>query len=150
MHQPTDIPTKVKFVRLNTGEDLVTEIAFIKEGEAGNYYVFMNPLKIIYSLNQKPGYLSVSLMQWIFPKICDKQEFVIYPNDVMTIAPPSDNMLTYYYASLERMNEVQFHYGEDDGEYDEDEIPSEDISEEDLNYVNKLIDEIKNNKKRLH
>ena len=124
---------------MNTGEDLVTELAFVKEGEVGSYYVFMNPLKIIYSVNHKPGYLSVSVMQWIFPKICNKQEFVIYPNDVLTIAPPSDNMLTYYYASLERLNEMKFEYGSEESDYGEldDEIPSEDISEEDLDYVNK-------------
>ena len=150
MHQPTETPTKIRFVRMNTGEDLVTELAFVKEGEVGSYYVFMNPLKIIYSVNQKPGYLSVSLMQWVFPKICDKQEFVIYPSDVMTIAPPSDNMLAYYYTSLERLNEVKINYDEEDSELYEDEIPSEDISESDLDYVNRLIDEIKNNKKRLH
>jgi hypothetical protein len=89
----------------------------------------------------------------MFPRIVDKQEFVIYPSDVLTIASPSTNMMTYYYASLERLNEVKFEYGgeeESEEELDEDEIKSEDITESDLDYVNKLLNEIKNNKKRLH
>jgi hypothetical protein len=138
MHQPISSSTKLRVVRLNTGEDLVTELAYIEDKGTGNYYIFFNPLKIVYTLGERAGYLSVSLMQWMFPRIVDKQEFVIYPSDVLTIASPSTNMMTYYYASLERLNEVKFEYGgeeESEEELDEDEIKSEDITESDLDYV---------------
>lgn len=152
MHQPIGSPTKMRFVRLNTGEDLVTELAYIEDKSVGNYYILFNPLKIIYTLGQKPGYLSVSLMQWVFPKICDRQEFIVYASEILTISSTSAHMEAYYYASLERLNEVKLDYGESDDveDFDEDEIKSEDIPESDLDYVNKLLEEMKNNKKRLH
>lgn len=98
------IDDSVKFIRITTGEDLVSQITEISEGER-QYYVLINPLKVLY-VNDKSGYMTVSLMQWVFHRICENQEFTIYPEDVVTMGTPTEKMVEYYWSSVDHYNEV--------------------------------------------
>ncbi len=91
-----------KFVRLQNGEDIVTEIVEM-EDENGILYTVFNPLKVVYMPSESVGYLSVAFMPWVFPRICDQQEFVIHAEDVMLIADVTEKMNIYYWDSVDSM-----------------------------------------------
>jgi hypothetical protein len=127
-----ELKSDVMFVRLTTGEDLVSEVTEVRD-ESGNehYYILNNPMKVLYLSGGKAGYMSVSLMQWVFHRICREQTFNIFPNDVLTIGYPTDKMVNYYwncvdeaYSRLEE-NAKKTNYG-----YKEEEEPVEELTEE--------------------
>jgi hypothetical protein len=96
----------VKFVRLSTGEDIIAEVMYF-EDDKEKFYVLNNPLKVVYMTGNKPGILSISLMQWVFWRITDTQSFNVYPNDVITVANTTDSMEEYYWSSVEHFNEYK-------------------------------------------
>jgi hypothetical protein len=97
----------IKFIRLSTGEDLISQIIEIRKEEEDSYYILINPLKIVYITGNKAGMLSISLMQWVFHRVCSEQEFTIYPSDVITIGKPTDSLTEYYQESLEHFAEMR-------------------------------------------
>ena len=96
----------VQFVRLNTGEDLVSEVSEI-ENDDNKFYVLHNPMKIVYQMNMKGGGLTISLMQWVFARICEDQNFMLYPNDVVTMNKPSDGLEDYYWETVEHFTKMK-------------------------------------------
>ena len=98
--------TEVQFIRLVTGEDIIADVTHVQSDD-NNYYILNNPLKVVYLTGSKSGILSISLMQWVFWRICDAQEFTIYPEDVLTLAKPSDSMQGYYWKSIEHFTEMK-------------------------------------------
>lgn len=100
------LENSVKFVRLNTGEDLVSEVSEV-ENDDNRYYVLHNPMKIIYQMNMKGGGLTISLMQWVFARICDDQDFIVYCNDVVTMNKPTDSLENYYWETVEHFDTVK-------------------------------------------
>lgn len=100
------LENSVKFVRLNTGEDLVSEVSEV-ENDDNRYYVLHNPMKIIYQMNMKGGGLTISLMQWVFARICDDQDFIVYCNDVVTMNKPTDSLESYYWETVEHFDTVK-------------------------------------------
>jgi hypothetical protein len=93
----------IQFVRMNTGEDLVTEVTEVKNDE-DIYFIFSNPLKIVYVMGNKPGVMSISLMQWVFPSLCRDQDFTVYPQDIIIMNHTSDSMEEFYSNSVENFN----------------------------------------------
>jgi hypothetical protein len=152
-------PPLIKFIRLNTGEDIISEIVKYDQ-EDEDFYLLVNPLKIIYSISKSHGGISIALMQWIFPRICDKQEFTLYSNDIITMSNPSEQMETYYWNVLNKFDDMGFvlspsgreqapQYGSYD-DIEEDENDDIDPTEEELEYINKMLEEVKNGKRKLH
>jgi hypothetical protein len=133
----------VKFIRLVTGEDLVADVTEVESSEEA-YYIVNNPMKIVYLSSSKPGVLSISLMQWVFTRICDEQSFTIYPEDILTAKKASDSMEDYYWTSVEHFtrNKDKFHK---QTEFDD----NEDNDQSDL--IDSIIDLLKNTDKgKLH
>jgi len=97
----------IKFIRLSNGEDLISQIVEIRKEDEDSYYILINPLKIVYMSGTKPGILSISLMQWVFHRVCSEQEFTLYPSDVLTVAKPTDSLMEYYQDSLDHFDEVK-------------------------------------------
>ena len=88
----------VKFVRLTTGEDLISQVTeFISDDD--HHYVLMSPMKILY-LSGKTGSMTISLMQWVFNRICDNQTFTIYPEDVLMVSDATEDIIEYYWDSI--------------------------------------------------
>jgi hypothetical protein len=100
------LENSIQFIRLSTGEDLISEVTEIEKNDT-SYYHLSNPLKIVYMSGSKAGVLSISLMQWVFWKICDEQEFIIYPEDMITMTKPSDDMEEYYEQSVTHFNNIK-------------------------------------------
>lgn len=96
MHQHIEPVNPVKFLRLHTGEDIITELTYEKDS---NSYTLTNPLRIIYRQDD----LVMAFTPWIYFSICDKQEFPLYPSDVITMADPNKEIIKYYKDFVERM-----------------------------------------------
>lgn len=93
---------EVYHIRLNTGEDLITEVAW-PENVPGNesHVTLIQPMKIICLPSGKTGFVTLSLMQWVFTKISSEQEFNIYSRDILTMSKPNENLVEYYKETLE-------------------------------------------------
>lgn len=156
MHQPVDDVPNVRFVRMNTGEDLITELVKVQHNEE-EYYQFINPLKIVYIAGDRPGSLMLSLVEWVFPKICAMQEFQIYADDVITIAEPTEQLTDYYYEAILKFSQDEYRINMDDdftpkrkSSRGESEDSFSEPSEEELEYIKKVLNDIKNGKRSLH
>ena len=90
----------VKFLRLKTGEDVVSELVEMGENDK-TYYQLINPVKVVYMPTEKPGYVQVAIMPWVFTRVCDIQEFTISANDVLLISDVSPFMYEYYLNTME-------------------------------------------------
>lgn len=142
---PNTKKPNIKFIRLVTGEDVVSEVQ-----ESENGLCLINPLKIIYGVNQKTGYISISLSQWIFTKITDNSTYNISSNNILIISDASENMIGYYGNTLFSFNSSMKETGSDyDDEYDEDEDLDE-ITDDDLDKIKDMIDSTLSKNKRLH
>jgi hypothetical protein len=140
----------IKFLRLSTGEDIISQVIEVTEKDE-SHYMLVNPLKIIYMTGAKQGRLSISLMQWIFHRVCSTQEFVIYPSDIITLAAPSSGLKEYYTESVEHFQKVR----EDLEKNTEFESSSEDDTfqnEDEENILNELKEMLMNtsSKRILH
>lgn len=85
------------FIRLSTGEDIITEI--VSRAKTG--YNIVNPHKLMYMMGDKPGSMYITLMQWVYPRISDKQEYFIHDKDIITTAPLGKEMEKYYTDTIE-------------------------------------------------
>lgn len=94
------IENQVKFIRLLTGEDIVTEI---KRDEKTGEYILIRPLKIVYAFGDKPGIISIGLVQWVFPEVVESQEISVKANDILAMTTPSIQMEASYWDSLDRL-----------------------------------------------
>lgn len=102
MHQSEE--NNVFFIRLVTGEDIISEIIETEIDNKKNYTLF-NPMKVVYMMDQKPGMLSISLMKWVFSKICDDQEFDLSPHNILLMKQPSQGLIKHYNESVEHFLE---------------------------------------------
>lgn len=102
MHQPV---SEIYHIRLNTGEDLISEVFWPKTKEGREQHVVLvNPMKIICLPSTKQGFVSLSLMQWIFSKITSDQQFNIFNRDILTMSNPNDNLKQYYKETVDYFN----------------------------------------------
>jgi hypothetical protein len=136
--------TEILFLRLKTGEDLITEVL-----EMDKTYILMNPCKVLYLKGSKSGYLSISLMQWVFARICADQTFEIDKNEVLFKTIPENTLVEHYWSSVEHfMNMESKDKVEYESSYEEyDDSPMS--SEEGIELIKKLL-EIKSDKGKLH
>lgn len=102
MHQPV---SEIYHIRLNTGEDLISEVIWAETKPGTESHVtLINPMKILCMPSNKPGYVTLSLMQWIFKKITEDQEFNIFSRDILTMSKPNPNLKEYYAETVDYFN----------------------------------------------
>lgn len=135
----------VKFIRLITGEDIITGVKAVGED---NKYTLVNPLKIVYAIGDKSGIISIGLVQWVFPDVTATQELPLRQTDILTIADPSPDMLKSYRSSLKRLEKnFSFEFLTEEQE----QIHDEEFVSEDYDVLDELIESMKKRDKgRLH
>lgn len=133
-------PNAVKFLRLNNGEDIVAEVE-----ELDGSFVVMNPCKVMYISSGKTGFLSISLMQWVFSRICSEQSFELNKRDVLFVTLPNESMTEHYYDSVEHFLATE--KGKD-LEFDDDYTTEE--TEDALDLLKEFLNKSKSNKGNLH
>lgn len=89
-----------KLIRLQNGDDVIAEVVEM-EDESGVIYTLFHPLKVVYVPSDTTGYLTVAFMPWVFPRLCDQQEFVIHSEDILFIADVTSKMNDYYWENLD-------------------------------------------------
>lgn len=126
----------IRFLRLVTGEDLISTVEEF-EDEFGNvYYVLTNPMKIVYMMADKT--LAMTLVSWVFHSVVEEQEFLLYEKDILTMACPGEKMTLYYEQCTQR---------EEDSD---EEIPeSIDDTKSEPEVMSKVVDFL-SSKKTLH
>ena len=82
-------------------DDIVAETVEY-EDENGIMYMVMNPMNVVYSHTHE-GYLSVSFMPWVFPKMVDHQEFMLHAEDVLLISDVTEKMNIYYWENVQSL-----------------------------------------------
>jgi len=114
---------EIKFLRLVTGEDIIGLIQEIPKDDFDEWhYRIQDPMKIVYLSNPiAPTRMSISLMQWIFSRICTEQMFKIYTNEVLTVGIPSASIIEYYNEALDRIDRHE-EVIDDNTTIDEDEL----------------------------
>ena len=106
----------IKFVRLNNGDDIISEV-METEDDKGILYTLFRPLKVVYVPAEREGYVAVAFTPWVFSSLCDNHEFFIHAEDVLIVTDASEKMNTYYWENVDHQfgNEPQ-----------KEEIPEED------------------------
>jgi len=106
----------VKFIRLRNGDDIIAEVVEHYEssgsstGESGeefHYFMFINPLKIIYIPNLNEGGWNLALHHWITPLLTDEKAFMVGIDEVVTMSDASEFISKNYLASIESYNEKE-------------------------------------------
>lgn len=143
------IEENVKFIRLSTGEDIISQIIEVNENE-NQSFVLVNPLKILYTVGTNPGYIQISMMEWVFSRVCDDQEFTLNPSDIITIGTPSNHVMHYYWETLETFLKKKA-LKERNVEPVNEDIEESDLSNE-SDPLQQIMDYLKNvpTKRRLH
>ena len=135
----------VKLVRLKTGDDVICEVVTIEMNEE-IWYTLVHPLKVSY-VPSDHGYLQIAFLPWVFPKICDVQEFTINDGDVLFMADVSEKMNRYYWENLDTYIKES---REPEQPVIEEEPEEQDLSVEDELEIYKKIMEHLGNKRTFH
>ena len=95
----SDYPN-AKLVRLQNGDDVIAEVMEM-EDESGVVYTLFHPLKVVYVPSETTGYLTVAFMPWVFPRLCEQQEFVIHSQDILFMSDVTPKMNEYYWTNMD-------------------------------------------------
>jgi hypothetical protein len=134
----------VKFIRLTTGEDIISEVTIFSSDDE-NYYTLINPMKVLY-LNNPKGSVSISLLQWVFYKICEEQTFTLYSNEVITVGKPSESLIEYYYSAVDNYNELS-----NQNKINKEDFLDENLSEEEgMDMIREILENATKDKRKLH
>lgn len=90
--------SNIKFVRLITGEDLVTELVY-SEDMGG--LVLYNPMKVVYFTTESS--VSLTLIEWIFSSVCKNQMFPMSSNNVLVVSDVTSGMEQMYFTMLTKI-----------------------------------------------
>jgi len=132
----------IRFIRLVTGEDIVTEVTDVANGKL----MMNNPLKVVYTPSLQTGFLSISLMQWIFTRISKNQTFDMDLHNVLVMTEAEEQLKDHYEESL-----ISFSKKDPTDPYDENDDEFGILDEDDgVEMLNNLINKIKNGKGKLH
>jgi hypothetical protein len=132
----------IRFIRLVTGEDIVTEVTDVANGKL----MMNNPLKVVYTPSLQTGFLSISLMQWIFTRISKNQTFDMDLHNVLVMTDADQQLKEHYEESL-----ITFSKKDPTNISDEDDDEFGMLGNDDgVEMLNNLINKIKNGKGKLH
>lgn len=151
MTEALDPNVRLKFIRLTSGEDLITEYQPVKD-EEGDYYILQNPMKVLYMAKpDQPNRISVSLMNWVFPNICEDEHFIIHPNDVMTMGKPAKAIAEYYYELIrgDEVAVIREPTDEELKEIENEEEALQPVSDEEMDEIKDFLRKTPAEKKRL-
>ena len=95
----SDYPN-AKLVRLQNGDDVIAEVVEM-EDENGVIYALFHPLKVVYVPSETTGYLTVAFMPWVFPRLCEQQEFIIHSHDILFMSDVTPKMNEYYWNNMD-------------------------------------------------
>jgi len=114
------------FMKLKNGDDIICDMVELEE-DGEEHYLVLYPLKVVYIPSDERGLMKIAFMPWIFPRICDKQEFTISKEDVIMLSMVSDDTNDYYWSSIETL---------------EKDSKDNDATNEELEALDEIMDEL--------
>ena len=131
-----------QFLRLKNGDDIICEL--IEMGENDDiFYQLINPLKVVYIPSDSKGYMQIAFMPWVFPRICDRQEFPIQIEDVLMRTPVSEYMNEYYWESVDNFMQKK------DEKVTEEEQPDE-VDRQEYESLKSILESLGLDKKKVY
>jgi hypothetical protein len=112
----------IKIVRLNSGEDIIAEYTLDKKGKN---VLLNNPMHIIFK--RTPSGSIMMILPWLPVELLKENVALIEAKNILTIAEPKDDLITYYHKLLEQAKETllnqpdilsQFEEIEEDDDYE--------------------------------
>lgn len=96
MIKTTEEHPQIKFIRMNTGEDLLSEV----KTNSKQSMTLINPLKLVYMYEPENMSLVITMTQWVFSEVCPNQTFIIRECDVTTMSDIPASVVDRYKKSL--------------------------------------------------
>lgn len=95
---------EVKILRLQTGEDIISEIKKDLDGD-DRYIHLINPFKIVYYTTgiETTDRFMVSLIPWMFSSLTKSLSYKILEQNILVTAEPSEKLIVYYYEIMKRL-----------------------------------------------
>lgn len=143
--------SSIQFIRLTNGEDIIADIVDVSYGKV----TISNPLKVVYSTSMRPGYLTMSLMQWVFLRLSKNQTFTMDESNILIQSEPDSAFLEHYNSSVQTLvdrsnSNFEFANYTDDSDVDLDN-DSDSLNELDgLELLKELLNKSKKDKGNLH
>lgn len=134
---------EIKFLRLNSGEDIITELQKLDDIT----YRLHNPLKIVYYFNENVGLMSISLVPWIFNRITENEHYDMEKHNIIVSSNISIAMTKSYYGLLNKIQnniydkeqqETDALVEDVDDEYEEE----EELNDEELKKTKELLNDV--------
>lgn len=146
MNQPVENP--VKFLRLNTGEDIISEVIPYLKDDQVLYYILKNPCKIVYLIGENEDSIMISLIEWVYSRISNNQTFNLGYNNVLIISEATVDLSKYYYEYLDKSKSNKVSMVKDSVI----ELEESDDEDEEVQVLKKVLHDLKlnNNKRKLH
>ena len=138
---------------MNTGEDIICSVSY--DPNENRPYVCRSPLKIAYTPSHKnPSYMTVALLQWVFPGLTDQKTFSISERDILFVEDASLKMVDYYYQTLEDFESVMNKKPTTKDSYESifSDYDDTDFTEEDQQTLDEILEQLRNtrDKGKLH
>jgi hypothetical protein len=132
---------EVKFIRLNTGEDIVGNCIFDEEH---SILIVDRPLKVVLQRNVEYGEAVLLMMPWLPLEIVEENIATLNYEDILTTTKPKDSFIEFYYDTLTKY-EMMFDEDLSGDEIDENELLSDSLEndEEELEQYEKSFKDIK-------
>lgn len=84
--------SNVKYIRLVTGEDLISEVL---EVSSEPHITLYNPAKMVYTFDGDSR-IKMQLMEWVFSNLVKTNSFVLQRRDVILFEDASDTVANTY------------------------------------------------------
>jgi hypothetical protein len=88
----------VFLIRLKSGEDIVSEM-IVMSHDGVDEYLLINPQRVFYE-RSSVGY-NMMMAPWVFPRMCDDQEFTISKSEALFIKEVSQSLVKKYEETVE-------------------------------------------------
>lgn len=116
----------IKILRLNDGEDIITDYHV----EQGNIVVMNNPMTLFFK-RLSVGKSMVLMQPWLPIELVDTNCAKIYTNQILTVIEPKSALIEYYKNAVEESNDIVTKYSDQiDESLMNDAYASSDDSEE--------------------
>jgi hypothetical protein len=89
--------SNVKYIRLVTGEDIISEVL---EVSSEPHITLYNPAKMIYSYDGE-NRIRMQLMEWVFSNLVKTNSFALQRRDIILLEDASDSVASTYLEQVE-------------------------------------------------
>ena len=93
--------SNIKYIRLVTGEDIISEVL---EVDSEPHITVYNPTKIIYTFDGESR-IRMQLMEWVFTNLVKSSNFALQRRDILIMQDASDSISKAYTEQVTETSE---------------------------------------------